>query len=282
MFARTRAELNIHLDLAPDLPAVEGDPSQVQQVLMNLLINAWQAMPAGGEITIQTWVRDLTDWQDPAWEVQPGPYVCLSVEDTGVGMDEETISRLFEPFFTTKMAGQGSGLGLASAQRIIKNHRGAIQVSSRKGQGSTFTLLLPASPSPPQVRLPQKGRPVLGQGTILVVDDEPLLRDVAARLLQGLGYRVLTAPGGESALEILQEKNGEIDLVFLDLFMPGLSGLQTWEQLRTLYPQVRVLFSSGYGEEEKLPPGADFLSKPYSLETLSQKVAAALNSHSST
>jgi CheY-like chemotaxis protein len=130
--------------------------------------------------------------------------------------------------------------------------------------------------------LPQKGRPVLGQGTILVVDDEPLLRDVAARLLQGLGYRVLTAPGGESALEILQEKNGEIDLVFLDLFMPGLSGLQTWEQLRTLYPQVRVLFSSGYGEEEKLPPGADFLSKPYSLETLSQKVAAALNSHSST
>ena len=282
MFAPTRAELNVHLDLAPDLPAVEGDPGQVQQVLMNLLINAWQAMPAGGEIAIRTWVRDLTDWQDPAWEVQPGSYVCLSVKDTGVGMDEETISRLFEPFFTTKAAGQGSGLGLASAQRIIKNHRGAIQVSSQEGQGSTFTLLLPASPSPPQFRLPQKGCPVPGQGTILVVDDEPLLRNVAARLLEGLGYLALTAPDGESALKILREEDGKIDLVLLDLFMPGLSGLQTWEQLRALYPGVRVLFSSGYGEEEKLPPGADFLPKPYSLETLSQKVAAALNSSAST
>ncbi|MEW6387476.1 MAG: PAS domain S-box protein [Thermodesulfobacteriota bacterium] len=277
MFAQTRKELNVTLDLAPDLPAVEGDRGQMQQVLMNLLINAWQAMPAGGEVRIRTWTWDLTDWQDPAWEVHPGPYVCLSVRDTGEGMDAETLSRLFEPFFTTKTSGQGSGLGLASAQRIIKNHRGAIQVSSQKGQGSTFTLFLPASPSPPQSCSPRKDNLVAGQGTVLVVDDEPLLRNVAARLLECLGYRVLTAPGGESAVQIFQENNGGIDLVLLDLIMPGINGLQTWEQLRAFNPEVRVLFCSGCGEEEKLPPGVDFLSKPYSLQILSEKVAAALS-----
>lgn len=278
MFGRTRPELLIRLELTRDLPAVEVDSGQVQQVLMNLLINAWQSMPQGGTITLQTRAVQLTDWQDPDWEVEPGPFVCLSVTDTGVGMDEETVRHLFEPFFTTKEPDQGSGLGLASACRIMKSHGGAIQVKSRPGEGSTFTLFFPGSTASPRADAAGESLTISGQGTILVVDDEPTLRRVAGRLLERLGYQVLEAADGESALEIYARRNGDVDLVLLDVIMPGLSGLQTLERLRILDPQVRVLLCSGLSEtvEDNLPDGVDFLPKPYPLETLSQKVAAAL------
>jgi PAS domain S-box-containing protein len=278
MFARTRPDLAIVHELSRDLPAVAADPGQLQQVLMNLLINAWQAMPQGGQITLSTRPVTLEDWQDPAWELKPGPYVELSVRDTGSGMDEETLERLFEPFFTTKAPGQGTGLGLASAYRIVKGHGGAIQVQSQKGQGSTFTLLLPVSAAPLQAPTFPEGRLILGQGTILTVEDDAVLRQVATRLLQKLGYRVLEAPNGQRALEIFQERQGEIDLVLLDLVMPGLSGFQTLKRLRALQPRVRVLLCSGHGEApgDHLPPDVGFLPKPYSLEFLSQKVAEVL------
>lgn len=278
MFARTRRELTVIKDLPPGLPAVEVDPGQIQQVLMNLLINAWQAMPHGGEITVRTSLVHLDGWSENNFTIKPGPYLCLTVTDTGEGMDEHTLERLFEPFFTTKKPGQGTGLGLASAYRIIKNHHGAIRVRSQKGHGATFEIFLPASQATPQVLNPREGQIIPGRGTILVVDDEPLLRRVAKKLLQKLGYTVLEASSGQQALEIFQEKRAEIDLVLLDLIMPGLTGLQTLERLRALKPEVPVLLCSGYddGEGEDLPPEVGFLSKPFPLETLSQRVSEAL------
>lgn len=279
MFARTKSDLTIAKDLDPQLPAAEVDPGQVQQVLMNLLINAWQAMPQGGEISIRTRSVRVDGWNDGHFHLAAGAYICLSVSDTGEGMDEETLAHLFEPFFTTKGPGQGSGLGLASAYRIIKNHHGAIQVHSEKGKGARFDLYLPASSLPPQVLAPREDLVITGQGTILVVDDEPLLRRIARKLLQKLGYRVLEAASGQSALEIFQERGVEINLVLLDLIMPGLNGYQTLERLRALNPEVPVLMCSGYGDgaEEELPPGVKFLSKPYPLEILSQRVSEALS-----
>jgi len=279
IFGRTRPELTIKKELSRKLPAVEVDPSQVQQVLMNLLINAWQAMPQGGEITLQTRAVNLPDWCDPTWELQPGPYVCLSVTDSGIGMDEETVRHLFHPFFTTKEPGRGSGLGLASAFRIMKSHRGAIQVRSKPGEGSTFTLFFPASGALPSDLAPEDKQIISGRGTILLVEDEPTLRRVAGKLLEKLGYQVLEAACGEGALEIYAQQHGDIDLVLLDLIMPGLNGMQTLARLRDLDPQVRVILCSGMEEarEETLPDGVSFIPKPIPLEILSQKVAAALN-----
>ncbi|MDP3182747.1 MAG: PAS domain S-box protein [Desulfobaccales bacterium] len=278
MLARTRRDLVVLVDLPPDLPPVAADPGQIQQVLLNLLINAWQAMPYGGKIVIRGRAVNLTEWQDLAWEVKPGHFVRLAVGDQGVGMDEETMSHLFEPFFTTKGPDQGTGLGLASAYRIIKDHGGAIQVKSKEGKGSTFTIFLPVSQSQPQGLYLEESHLVEGEGTVLVVDDEPTLLRVTARLLEKLGYQVLQAPSGEKALGIFKERGPQIDLVLLDLIMPGLNGLKTLEHLRALDPQVRVLLLSGYEDRlgERLPPEVHFLSKPYSLELLSQKVASAL------
>jgi CheY-like chemotaxis protein len=280
MFGRTRQELVIHKELSPELPAVEVDSSQIQQVLINLLINACHAMPEGGKIFLSTRAVHLTDWDDPNWELEPGPHVCLSVTDTGSGMDEDTVSHLFSPFFTTKEPGQGSGLGLASAYRIMKNHRGAIQVISTPGEGSTFTLFFPSSTAVPLDVAPEEKHIVPGQGTILVVEDEPTLRRVSIKLLEKLGYQVMEASCGERALEIFAERNGEIDLVLLDMIMPGLTGLQTLERLRALNPRVRVILCSGMDQakEENLPSGVSFIPKPVPLEVLSQKVAAALGS----
>ena len=279
MFGRTRPELVITKELSINLPAVKVDSGQIQQVLMNLLINAWQAMPGGGEITLQTRAVHLTYWHDDTWDLKPGPYVCLSVTDTGIGMDEETVGQLFKPFFTTKDPGQGSGLGLASAYRIMKNHQGAIQVKSKPGKGSTFTLFFPASSARPLDMAPEEKHIVNGQGTILLVEDEPTLRRVARMLLEKLGYRVLEAPSGEAALEMYAEQQQDIDLILLDVVMPGLNGLQTLERLRALDPQVRVILCSGVAdtEEETLPDGVSFMPKPFPLEILSQKVAAALS-----
>jgi two-component system, cell cycle sensor histidine kinase and response regulator CckA len=278
MFGRTRQELIIQKEFSQKLPAVEADSGQVQQVLMNLLINAWQAMPQGGKITLETRAVNLTDWHDHTWELEPGPYVCLSVTDTGTGMDEETVRQLFKPFFTTKGPGQGSGLGLASAYRIMKNHRGAIQVTSKPGEGSTFTLFFPASSALPLNITPEEKQIISGQGTILVVEDEPTLRRVAGKLLEKLGYQVLEATCGEQALEIFAERNGDIDLVLLDMIMPGLNGRQTLARLRVLNPLVRVILCSGMDEtkEEDLPSGVSFIPKPVPLEVLSQKIAAAI------
>jgi len=278
IFARTRREVVLLKDLAPDLPPVDADPGQIQQVLMNLLINAWQAMPHGGEIFIRTlWLPEVTG-QDPAWDLKPGPHVAFCVQDQGEGMDGETVRHLFEPFFTTKEPGQGTGLGLATAYRIIRNHSGAIQVSSARGEGSSFTIFLPVSEDLPRCEPAATTPMVPGEGTVLVVDDEPILRQVAGRMLQKLGYRVLEADNGTNALKLMEERGREINLVLLDLVMPGLSGLQTLKRLKAMHPDLPILICSGCGEEGGDTPyqGVEFLPKPYPLEMLSQKLAAAL------
>ncbi|MBI4644812.1 MAG: PAS domain S-box protein [Deltaproteobacteria bacterium] len=279
IFARTHRDIQVALDLAPDLPPAEADPSQMQQVLMNLLINAWQAMPQGGKITIRTRPVTVAEWEDPVWELTPGPYASFTVTDNGEGMDEETLERIFEPLFTTKPPGQGTGLGLASVYHITKNHRGAIQVQSRKGQGSTFTIYLPVSQSLPEVLAPKDSSVIHGEGTILVVDDEPVLRRVASRLLEKLGYQVIQAADGKMAVEIFQERGRQIDLVLMDMIMPGMNGYQTVQHLRALNPQVPIMLCSGYGDGKgkSLPPDVGYISKPYTLELLSQKVSAALH-----
>jgi two-component system, cell cycle sensor histidine kinase and response regulator CckA len=278
LFARTQRDVVVVRDLCRGLLPVMADSIQMQQVLMNLLINASQAMPGGGKIVLTTGSATLKQWQDPAWDVKPGTYATLAVTDNGVGMSETVKSRIFEPFFTTKREGQGTGLGLASAYRIIKDHGGAIQVQSQTGVGSTFTIHLPRSSSPPQVVSAPDSRFIPGNAAILVVDDEPVLRRVCARMLQKMGYRVLEASGGEEALKLFKEKLPEIDLILLDLIMPGLNGFQTLERLREMDPGARVLLCSGCGDKagENLPAEVSFIAKPYTLELLSQKVAAAL------
>jgi PAS domain S-box-containing protein len=278
LFARTHPDIEMALDLAPDLPPVKADPGLMQQVLMNLLINSWQAMPHGGRIAIQTRGVTVAGWQDPVWHLEPGPYACFSVTDSGEGMDPKTLERIFEPLFTTKPLGQGTGLGLASVYHITKIHRGAILVESQKGRGATFTIYLPVSPSQPQVIKPQESNIVYGQGTILVVDDEPVLRQVASRLLEKLGYRVIQAADGKTALEIFREQGPKIDLVLMDMIMPGMDGFQALQKLRGLSSKVPILLCSGYGDgkAKALPPDVGYLAKPYTLEILSQRVAAAL------
>jgi PAS domain S-box-containing protein len=279
IFARTRRDIQVALALDPDLPPVEADPGQMQQVLMNLLINAWQAMPQGGTITIRSQAVTVADWKDAVWHLDPGHYASFAVIDTGAGMDEETLERIFEPLFTTKPPGQGTGLGLASVYHIIKYHRGAIQVQSRKGRGSTFSIFLPVSQSLPEILATKDRRIVYGRGTILVVDDEPALRRVAARLLEKLGYRAIQAAGGEKAVELFQEWSPGIDLVLMDMIMPGMNGIQTMESIRALNPKVPIILCSGYGDGKgkSLPPDVGYLSKPYTLDILSQRVAGALH-----
>lgn len=280
IFARTHRDIEMALDLAQDLPPVEADPGQMQQVLMNLLINAWQAMPQPGKITIHTQEVNLAEWQDPAWQLESGPYVSLAVADTGTGMDQETLEHIFEPLFTTKPLGQGTGLGLASVYHIIQKHRGAIQVRSQKGQGSTFTIYLPVSPSLPEKLTPPESSIVYGEGTILVVDDEPVLRRVASRLLEKLGYQVIQAEDGQMAVETFKERGPEIDLVLMDMIMPGMDGCQAVQNLRILNPEVPIILCSGYGDGKgkTLPADVGFISKPYTLDVLSQRVAAAITS----
>jgi signal transduction histidine kinase len=220
MYGRTRADITIQLDFAQDLLAVLMDHSQIEQVLLNLFVNAGQAMPQGGRLRLHAENARLADENGALLGVPPGLYVKLVVTDTGSGMDAKTMGRIFEPFFTTKAPGQGTGLGLASVYGIIKNHAGFIGVESEMGKGTTFTLLLPATER--QVAEDRTPTAVIhrGTGTVLVVDDEEQILKVCARLLQRFGYDVLTAPGGEQAIELVRRLGAKISLVLLDMTMP--------------------------------------------------------------
>jgi CheY-like chemotaxis protein len=281
MYGRTRADITVQLDLAPDLLAVFMDHSQLEQVLLNLLVNAGQAMPGGGHLFLHAENADLADQNGAQLGVPPGRYVKLLVTDTGSGMDAKTMSRIFEPFFTTKAPGQGTGLGLASVYGIIKNHAGFIGVESEMGKGTTFTLLLPATERP--VAEDKTPQPVLqrGTGTILVVDDEAQVLKVCARLLQKLGYQVLTASGGPQAIELVRRHGAKISLVLLDMTMPEMSGRETYEAMRKILPGIKVLLSSGYSIEGQaqalLDSGCNgFIQKPFDAVALSAKVQKLL------
>jgi PAS domain S-box-containing protein len=280
-FGRTRKEIAIRRELAADIPAVEADEGQMEQLLLNLLVNAADAMPAGGELTLETNHTGHEEMRDRMYEPKPGGYVSLTIADTGVGMDKQTQERIFEPFFTTKEMGRGTGLGLASVYGIAKSHGGYIDVKSKQGRGTTFTVFLPVSEETLSMRVESPAEVLKGSETVLIVDDEELVLDVGASMLEKLGYNVQKATGGRQAIEMYRENSKAIDLVILDMIMPQLGGGHVYDKMKEADPDVKVLLSSGYAIEGQasdiLKRGCDgFIQKPFTIEGLSQKVREVL------
>ena len=282
MFGRTKKEIHILEKFAGNLWVVEVDQGQIKQVLLNLYVNAWQAMPGEGNLYVQTDNITITETYSMPYHVEPGRYVKISVTDTGVGMDEETQQRIFDPFFTTKEKGRGTGLGLASVYGIVKSHKGFINVYSEIGEGTTFNIYLPAS----DARLITEKKPpqemLKGSETLLLVDDEEMIISVGARMLKRLGYQVITAQGGIPAVKTYRKHEHEIDLVILDMIMSDLSGSETFEVLKKINPGVKVLLSSGYSingqAAEILERGCKgFIQKPFNMKALSQKLRKILD-----
>ena len=276
--------IEIQLQLAENLDVIWADPGQIEQVLMNLSLNARDAMPGGGRLLVETEnVRVGEDYQRLHPYAVPGNYVLLRVLDTGVGMDGETMAHIFEPFFTTKESGQGTGLGLATVYGIVKQHKGFIDVDSAPGQGTAFRVYLPLGNGPAEV----SDKPVVftmrgGSECVLLAEDNDDLRDAAQEILQSLGYRVVTAKDGAEALRVFEQENHAIDLVFLDVVMPKLNGPDAYLQMAALKPGLPVLFTTGYASEVSLVPmktrePATVLQKPYGSQYLAQKLREKLD-----
>jgi len=281
-FGRTRKEIVIYRELAEDLSSVMADEAQIQQVLMNLFINAADAMPGGGDLFLKTMNVTHEDIGDKPYKPKSGDYVLLKVKDTGMGMDQKTMVRIFEPFFTTKELGRGSGLGLASAYGIIKGHGGYIDVESKKGQGATFNIYFPASEKSIRKTSEISERIMKGNETILLVDDEALVIDVGVQLLGKLGYTVIEAKSGRDAIRIFKEQNHTIDMLILDMVMPNMGGGEVFDQIKRIDPKVKVLLSSGYSVNgqatEILKRGCEgFIQKPFNMEDLAKKIREVLN-----
>jgi nitrogen-specific signal transduction histidine kinase/ActR/RegA family two-component response regulator len=282
MFCRTRREIEMREAYAENLWSVEIDQNQFSQVLVNLFVNAWQAMPGGGKLAVATSNTEFDHGHAAALGITAGRYVRVEVRDTGKGMDAPTLKRIFDPFFTTKKGGRGSGLGLASVYGIVSNHNGAIDVESEVAAGTAFNIYLPASDKTPQTHSQQALIPLRGRETILLVDDEQEILQVGRMMLLKIGYQVMVAASGQQALAVYREKGAEIDLVILDMIMPGMSGSDTFDQLRQLDPDVKVLLASGYSLNRRanqiLARGCDgFLQKPFDLAVLSRKLRCMLD-----
>lgn len=281
MFSRMQRNVVVSVHCSPEVQAVEVDQSQLEQVVFNLLVNAGEAMPNGGQLTICTKRVEMSGERVYPYKIAPGCFTEISVADTGVGMSRATLERLFEPFFTTKEMGRGTGLGLASAYGIIKNHGGFITVDSEVGKGTTFTVYLPITDKP-IVSADQAPSATQGAGeTVLVVDDEAHIVKICSRLLKAMGYQVCTATSGKEAVELVQQNPHQFSLVLLDLVMPGMDGGQTFDAMRQVSPSIKVILSSGYSVEgeatEILERGCNgFLQKPYSVASLSAKIREVL------
>ena len=277
MFGRTRKEIQVEENIAHDLWMGMADKNQIEQVLLNIYINAWQAMPDGGTVLIDAKNIVLDDTFSQAFDIQPGRYVCISISDAGIGIDPEIQARIFEPFFTTKGMGRGTGLGLASAYGIIKNHDGAIDFVSQPGKGTTFYVYLPASDADVEPESVLSEKISKGTETLLLIDDEEGVLQVWQPMLESLGYKVMAASDGKAAVEIFRRFSGDIDLVILDVIMPGMSGGAVFDKLKSINPQALVLLSSGYSlrgqVEDILSRGCvGFIQKPFSLEQLSARL----------
>lgn len=283
IFGRTRKAIAIHMDLSPTAGPVAIDRSQVEQVLFNLFINSADAMPGGGDLWLRTSTVTRREIGQKPYKVQAGSYARLQVTDTGHGMDAETRKRIFDPFFTTKEMGRGTGLGLASAYGIIKAHAGYIDVVSEIGQGTTFTIYLPVSKRNRAEAIRGDAAIKFGKGTILVVDDEEMVLDIGAEMIAKMGYQTLSVRNGDDAVSLYRENPDTIDLVVLDLIMPGTSGSETFDKLRQINPGVKVLLASGYSMGSQAIALIDrgcngFIQKPYNLEDLSRKIDEILKS----
>ena len=278
-------DVDLETRCSPDLWRAQIDPGQFEQVIINLAVNARDAMPRGGRLTVETSNCTLDDtYMQQHPEVAPGDYVVLAVADTGIGMDSATQIRIFEPFFTTKEQGRGTGLGLAVCYGIVKQANGHLWVYSEPAQGTTFKVLLPRSLAEEAVGAAKPADPPVSQGseTILIVEDEPVVRRLSVRALRERGYDVLEAGDGESALEVAQAHQGELSLLITDVVMPGMNGKELADRLSAERPDLRVLYISGYAEhavvrQGVLLEGIAFLSKPFDLSELARTVREVLD-----
>ena len=282
MFSRAKKEIRFHRKYQKDIWTVEVDPSQIEQVLLNLYVNAGQAMPSGGDLYLETENVTLDENYVRHFSVESGSYVKFSVKDTGVGMDENTLKRMFDPFFTTKERSRGIGLGLASAYGIIKNHGGIINAHSMIGRGTVFDVYLPASRKKvvKEKYLDQKA--LQGTETVLFVDDEEIIIDIGRQILSSLGYQVIMAKSGKEAIEIYRANKNKINMVILDMIMPDIGGSETYDRLKEINPEIKVLLSSGYSIDgqasEIMNRGCNgFIQKPFNVEQLSRKIRNILS-----
>jgi len=277
--------IEIETRLMAELPTVEADAGQMQQVLMNLCINAADAMPAGGRLTLATGVETLSEeLVRRQMDTPPGPYAVLSVTDTGKGMDRKTARRIFEPFFTTKEEGKGTGLGLSMVYGVVKNHGGSVHVDTIPGRGTTFKIYLPASTKPEAEEPAEVESLSGGNECILVVDDEEPIRAMARDLLESYGYRVLLAENGLEAIDIYAGRKDDIALVILDMIMPKMGGRKAFLKLKELDPGVKALLSTGYSQDGKaqeiLESGViGYIQKPYQINKLLAKVRSVLDAN---
>jgi CheY-like chemotaxis protein len=281
MFGRTKKEITIYSNYKEGIWIVEIDQSQIEQVLLNLYVNAGHAMPNGGNLYIRTENVTINKKYIEPYGLKPGDYVKTSVTDTGIGMDKATQKRVFDPFFTTKEMGRGTGLGLASAYGIIKNHNGFFEVSSEIDKGTAFNFYLPISEKQVVEKDEKLYVVIKGTGGVLLVDDEEMILNGAREMLEVLGYSVDVAKSGKEAIEIYQTNIDKIDLVILDMIMPGMGGSEIYDTLKQINPYVKVLLSSGYSISESateiLKHGCEgFIQKPYDLTKLSQKLNETL------
>jgi len=274
MFGRTKKEISIHRKNQKDIWTVDVDRTQIEQVFLNLFVNAWQAMSGTGKLFLETENVTLDKTYVNPYGVNPGRYVKITVTDTGIGMDKATQQRIFDPFFTTREKSRGTGLGLASVYGIIKNHDGFITVESQKGKGATFSVFLPATDKEivREKELPQEL--ALGTESVLLVDDEKTITEVGKKLLETLGYSVFLANSGKEAIETYEKNKGKIDIVILDMIMPEMGGGETYDRLKEIDPDIKVLLSSGYSidglAKTILTKGCNgFLQKPFGLKDLS-------------
>ena len=282
-FGRARKQIDLVLKLGKNLHPVEADQGQIEQVLLNLCVNAADAMPEGGRLTLETLNATHKDIDVPGEDPKPGEYVLLMVRDTGGGMDHETRARIFEPFFTTKTMGRGTGLGLVSVAGIIKKLGGVVDVETAIEHGTTFKVYLPASCRAVEKNVSRAATPtvVSRNQTVLLVDDEEVVLDVAARMLQRIGLTTLSAANGEEALRIYSENKDRVDLVVLDMVMPGMGGKTVFERLKQLDSTIKVLLASGYSLNDEaaeiMRNGCDgFIQKPYNLQELTAKIDQVL------
>ena len=282
MYGRTQKDLRITSELHPYPLVVDADRHQIEQVLLNIYVNAAQAMEGGGELNLQTTISTFDSQTATVHRISPGNYVQISITDTGTGMDEGTLQRIFDPFFTTKEMGRGTGLGLASAFGIVKNHGGTITCYSNLGIGSTFNIYLPLSSSEPDQEHYIEEKVLPGSEHLLLVDDEQVILDVGRQMLEKLGYTVQTACGGQEALEIISRNGSDFDLAIIDMIMPGMDGETLYYKIRERLPQIPVLLASGYALNRQanaiMKGGCNgFLQKPFNLSAISRKIREVID-----
>jgi len=280
IFSRTRKDIVVHKSLKSDIWSVSADPGQIEQVLMNLFVNASQAMPTGGDLYITT--SNISVSEIGSLHLKPGDYIKLSVTDTGCGMSNKTIERAFDPFYTTKEVGRGSGLGLSSAYGIIKNHEGDISLHSVEGEGTTVNVYLPRAEEILFENKIEDDQLEIGSECILLIDDEDIIIKTATRLLSTIGYTVYPEKDGLKAIDFYKNHQDSIDLILLDMVLPGIGGPEIYDTLKKINPKVKVVLMSGYNINGKasyvLEKGCDgFIQKPFSLSEISKKIRSVLD-----